>query len=354
MGAYRNVVIFGEIENNRLSPMTLELIGLGARLAENLTGRVCLTWLGKDVARPIEEAFGFGADGVFAACDPLLETYVPDAYLQAMEQIVPKMEPAVILFGQTDKGIDLAPRLAFRMKTAVALDCVDLSTSAHEGCMEYTKPVFGGKAHAFFSTAALPLVASVRQGSFAPAEYDGSRAGEVISLALSLEPTRIRARFVRRIEDQGLSLASVLTSAAVVVSGGRGLKSRDGVDLLKETAALLGAAVGGSRPAVDKGWLPSHLQIGLTGKRINPQVYMAVGISGSLQHMAGCMKSKMIVAVNSDESAPIFKMAHIGVVGDYKEVLEGFNEEMRRQLSGGPHQEAVNGRNGTGEHCRKQ
>jgi electron transfer flavoprotein alpha subunit len=132
-------------------------------------------------------------------------------------------------------------------------------------------------------------------------------------------------------EDEGLSLSAIPSDATVVVSGGRGLKTKEGIDLLKETAGLIGGALGGSRPAIDNGWLPSHLQIGLTGKRINPKLYVAVGISGSLQHMAGCMKSKTIVAINSDESAPIFKMAHVGVVGDYREVLAGFNDEMRQR-----------------------
>jgi len=334
MEGHRNVVIFGEAEGNRLSPMTLELLGIGARLARGLSGETSLVALGGPMAGPVGEGYGFGADRVFAICDPLLDSYAPDAFLQAMVGLAAELKPAFILFGQTDRGIDLAPRLAFKLKTAVALDCIGLSVAPEGQSATYTKPVFGGKAHAVFSTSALPLVASVRQGSFAPAEYDPARQGEVISFDLSLDPALVRTRFLRRIEDEGLSLAAVLTNAPIVVSGGRGLKAKEGVDLLKETAGLMGAAVGGSRPAIDNGWLPSHLQVGLTGKRINPQLYVAVGISGSLQHMAGCMKSKTIVAINSDESAPIFKMAHVGVVGDFREVLEGFNDEVRQRGAG--------------------
>ncbi len=329
MEGYRNVVIFGETEGDRLSPMTLELMGIASRLAGGLSGETSLVWLGGVLADSLAEGYGFGADRVFAICDPLLGNYAPDAYLQAMERMVAELRPAVVLFGQTDRGIDLAPRLAFRLRAAVALDCIDLSAAPEGQSATYTKPVFGGKAHAVFSTNALPLIASVRQGSFAPGEYDPARIGDVISLDASLDAALARTRFLGRIEDEGLSFAAILTDAPVVVSGGRGLKTREGIDLLRETAGLIGGAVGGSRPAVDNGWLPSHLQIGLTGKRINPRLYVAVGISGSLQHMAGCMKSKTIVAINSDESAPIFKMAHVGVVGDYREVLEGFNDEMR-------------------------
>lgn len=311
--------------------MTRELIGIASRLARGLSGETFLAVLGRETGESLGEGYGFGADRVFAFSSPLLGSYTPEAYLQAMERIVAECGPAVVLFGHTDFGTDLAPRLAFRLRTAVALDCVDVSTAPGGQSATYTKPVFGGKAHAIFSTNALPLIASVRQGSFTPPEYDPARQGEVVSLDLFLDPTLVRTRFLGRIEDEGLSLSAILLNAPIVVSGGRGLKTKEGVDLLKETAGLMGAAIGGSRPAIDNGWLPSHLQVGLTGKRINPQLYVAVGISGSLQHMAGCMKAKTIVAINSDESAPIFKMAHIGVVGDYREVLEGFNDEMRQR-----------------------
>jgi electron transfer flavoprotein alpha subunit len=333
MSDYRDVLIFGEMEDGRLSSMTLELMGIGTTLSQQLKGELLLAVPGEDAAADIGKGYGFGATRVYAARDSLLTDYAPDAYLQAMEQMVQALRPALILFGQTDSAIDLAPRLAFRIKAAMALDCVDIRLDP-EGRIELAKPVFGGKAHGVFGSDTLPLIASVRQGSFAAAEYDQSKQGEVISFSLSLDPARMRTKFLKRIQDDTLSLAAVLTSAPIVVSGGRGLKTKEGVDLLKETAAVLGGAVGGSRPAIDNGWLPSHLQIGLTGKRINPQIYMAVGISGSLQHMAGCLKSKTIVAINSDEAAPIFKMAHIGVVADYREVLEGFNEEMKRQRNG--------------------
>jgi electron transfer flavoprotein alpha subunit len=330
MDEYRDILVFGESKDGKLSSMTLELMSVGASLAKGLNQKLLLVALGEGAARGIEKAQGFGADMVYAASDPLLSQYAPEAYVQAMEQMVRALKPATILFGQTDMAIDLAPRLAFRVDGAVILDCVDIRLSP-EGAVEATKPVFGGKAHAVFAGDIRPLIVSVRQGSFAPAEYDQSRRGEATSFDLALDTEGNRVRFVRKMEDEGLSLAAILTSASIVVSGGRGLKAKEGVELLKEAAAIVGGAVGGSRPAIDAGWLPSQLQVGLTGKRVNPQVYMAVGISGSLQHMAGCMKSKVIVAINADETAPIFKMAHVGVVGDYKEVLKGFNEEMRKQ-----------------------
>lgn len=330
MEASRNILIFGETDKGALSSLTLELMGIGATLAGELKHQLHIAFFGGAVPASIGKVYGYGADRVYACADPSLEDYVPDVYLQAIEQLVKELKPLIIMFGQTDRGLDLAPRLAFRMNAGAILDCIDLKIDAAEGFVEQVKPVFGGKAHGLFRCNVLPQIISVRQGSFTPAAYDDSKQGEVIPLGLSLDPTRVRTRFVSKIRDANLSLAVNLAAASVVVGGGRGLKKKKGVDLIRETADLLGGAIAGSRPAVDNGWIPNLLQVGLTGKRINPQLYVAVGISGSLQHMAGCSKSRTIVAINSDESAPIFKLSHFGVVGDYGEVLEGFNDELRR------------------------
>jgi electron transfer flavoprotein alpha subunit len=282
-----------------------------------------------------DEGFGYNADKVYMASDPLLENYMTESYLAAMEQIVEKLKPTVILFSHNDIGLDLAPRLAFRLKTGVTLDCVDLKIDHENGLLEQVKPVFGGKAHGHYvCTKRGPQIASVREGAFDPAEYDKDKKGEVIPLSLSLNPSNFKMRFLRKEQDASLALTLKLASANVVVSGGRGLKKKEGIDLIQETADLLNGAVAGSRPAVDYDWLPNSLQVGLTGKKVSPQVYIAVGISGALQHMAGCSKSKTIVAINSDEEAPIFKMSHFGVLGDYEEVLKGFNDEVRRIRKG--------------------
>ena len=248
-----------------------------------------------------------------------------------MEQAAAELKPSIILFAQNDKGLDLAPRLAFRLKTGVAVDCVDLKIDMDKGVMVTVKPVFGGKAHVDASSLeSRPQIASVREGAFDPADFDESKKGEVNELSLSMDASKVKTRFVKKEKDQSLALALKLAAANVVVGGGRGLKKQEGIDLIQETADLFDGAIAGSRPVVDNGWLPTSLQIGLTGKKVNPQVYMAVGISGALQHMAGCSKSKTIVAINSDEGAPIFKLAHYGVVGDYKEVLKGFNDEVKK------------------------
>ncbi len=331
MADYKNILIFGEMDRERLSSITAQLMRIGKRLSEEMNQELCLVFLGGESLEGVEAGYGYGADKVYMGVDPLLQNYMTDACLQAIEQMVGELKPAIVLFGQNDIGLDLAPRLAFRMKTGVTLDCVDLKWDSGKGLVEQVKPVFGGKAHGHFSCSeSRPQIASVREGAFDPADYDETKKDEVIAFDLTLDPSRVRTRFVKKKKDESMELALKLASANVVVCGGRGLKKQEGMDLIQETANLLGGAIAGSRPAVDYGWVPSSLQVGLTGKKVNPQVYIAVGISGALQHMAGCSKSKLIVAINSDESAPIFKLSHIGVIGNYKEVLESFNEEVKR------------------------
>ena len=335
MEDYKNIMIFGEMDGEGLSSITTQLMRIGKQLSEEGGQELCLVFLGGESLKGVEAGYGYGADKVYMGADPLLENYMTDACLQAMEQMVGELKPAILLFGQNDMGLDLAPRLAFRLKTGVTLDCVDLKLDADKGLLEQVKPVFGGKAHSHFcNTTTRPQIASVREGAFDPADYDDSKKGEVIAFDLSLDPAGVRTRFIKKEKDESMELALKLASANVVVSGGRGLKKKEGIELIQETADLLGGAIAGSRPAIDYGWIPSSLQIGLTGKKVNPQVYIAVGISGALQHMAGCSKSKVIVAINSDESAPIFKLSHFGVIGDYKAVLQGFNEEVKRIKEG--------------------
>ncbi len=330
MGAFRNILVFGEADGERLSPMTSQLLNIGKVLADDLQQALHLLILGDNAEKAGKQGFCYGADNVYWATDPLLTNYMTEPYLQAMEQIVKEQKPMIILFGQNDKGLDLAPRLAFRLKTGVTLDCTHLKIDS--GFLQQVKPVFGGKAIAhYYNRNPWPQVVSIREGAYEPPPYLTSRTGEMELLRLSLDPSKIKTRFLEKLVDESLSLALKLVSASIVVGGGRGLKKKEGFELLRETANLLDGALGGSRPAVDNGWVPSALQVGLTGKKISPQVYFAVGISGAMQHMAGCLKSKTIVAINKDTDAPIFRMAHYGVVGDYKDVLKGFNDEVRRK-----------------------
>lgn len=331
METHRNILIYGEIMGDRLSSHTTQVMQIGLELSKHLSQELKVLFLGGQFLKTSEEAYGYGAHQVYMASDPLLENFMTDSYLQAMEQVVRDLRPAIVLFGHNENTASLAPRLAFRLRTGVTLDCVELKIDSASGLLEQVKPVFGGKAHAHYCCSGIfPQIASVREGAFDPADFDSSQRGEVSKIRFSLDRSGIRTRFLGKKKDESHALAMKLASADIVVCGGRGLGREEGVDLIKETAYLLDGAIAGSRPAVDNGWIPNSLQVGLTGKKVNPHLYIAVGISGALQHLAGCRKARTIVAINSDETAPIFKLSHFGVVGDYKEILKGFNEEVKR------------------------
>lgn len=331
MSEYKNILVFGEADEGKLLSITLQLMSIGKKLAMGLNQELHLLLLGGEMTSVSNDGFHYGADKVFEVTDPLLKNYMTDSYLQAMVQIVREQKPNIVLFGQNEKGMDLAPRLAFRLNTGVSLDCIDLEIDPKNKLMKQVKPVYGGKANChYFCEERRPQIVSVRDRTFDPADYEDSRNGEVIRLKVSLDSSKIRTRFLEKKKDESLSLALKMESSKVVVSGGRGLKKREGLQLLEETAELLDGAIAGSRVPVDNGWLPSSLQVGLTGKKVAPDVYFAVGISGAIQHIVGCLKSKNIVAINVDEDAPIFRISNYGVVGDYREVLAAFNNEYRR------------------------
>jgi electron transfer flavoprotein alpha subunit len=333
MNKSRNILIFGETDENNLSPITVQAMSIGKTLSKSLNQELHLILLGGKKLKVGNDGFSYGAEKVYTVRHPLLEEYVPDSYLQVMEQVVMDQEPAVVIFGQTDKGMDLAPRLAFRLRTSVTLDCVHLERddSVENGRLKQVKPVFGGKAHAVFSGKKGSLqIVSIREGAFKSAILDPDKTGRVTDLNVSIDGSKIRTRFLKKEEDPCLALAQKLSSSSVIVSGGRGLGRAEEFELLKETAELLGGAIAGSRPVVDHGWIPYLLQVGLTGKKLSPQIYFAIGISGAMQHMAGCRNAKTIVAINNNKEAPIFRMSRYGVVGHYREVLKGFNDEYRR------------------------
>ena len=214
MEGYRDILIFGEKDGDRLSPMTTQLMRIGKALSGDLKEELHLLLLGGESNKNGDVGFGYGADRVYAGTDPLLEDYMTDTYLQAMSQVVEELKPLVILFGQNDKGLDLAPRLAFRLKTGVTLDCVDLRIDSEKGVLEAVKPLFGGKAYAHYcALESRPQIASVREGAFDPAEYDESITGEVLQLTLSLDPSRVRTRLVKKEKDVSLALALRLASA---------------------------------------------------------------------------------------------------------------------------------------------
>ena len=331
MTDYKNILVVGELDDNGMTATTAQVMRVGIRLAGETEQQMHLLFIGGKMQADAEKGYTYGADKVYMATDPQLENYTTDSYLQVMTKFVEEMKPAVILFSHNQMGLDLAPRLAFRLKAGVMLDCVAYQMEMTSGLLQQERPVFGGKAHARYQGVGYgPQVTTVREGAVDAADCDVARTGEVIEFPVAIDAAGIRTRLVKKEKDASQAQVLKLASAKTVVCGGRGIGKKEGMDLLMATAELLDGAIGGSRPAVDQGWIPGPLQIGQTGKKVTPRLYMAVGISGALQHMAGCSNANTIVAINTDQDAPIFKMSHIGVVGDYKGVLAGFNDEIKK------------------------
>jgi electron transfer flavoprotein alpha subunit len=311
----QDLLVVGELVNGAPTPTTKELLGLASRLAEG--GAVGVTVLGTGAQAAAIEALPYGATRAFASDDAEYDVFRSDQWLPAIEAALEAMQPAVVLLAQSMVGRDLGPRLAFRHDTSAAMDC--LRVEMEGGSLRATRPAYGGNALATYSFATSPAVITVRAKSQEPLEPNAGATGTVAELPpAGASRTEVVGR--EGSDNEGLQLQD----APVVVSGGRGLGDPEGFRLLEQLAEAIGrdrAAVGSSRAACDLGWYPPSQQVGLTGKVVTPDLYIAVGISGASQHMAGCSGAKNIVAINRDREANIFKAARFGIVGDYKQVL---------------------------------
>lgn len=332
MAENKGVMVCGEIIEGKLAAITLEMLGGSRALADTLGEELCLVLMGSGIGNLATEAIAFGADKVYVVDDPLLADYQTDSYLPVMEKVVKEVAPNILILGQTAIGRDLAPKLAFRLDTAVAMDCIELSIDPESKLMLGTRPVYGGNARGVYACDTKPQMATVRSKAMEPREKDDSRKGEVISIESGLDPSMLRTKIVDKVKEEVVGIK--LEDAEVVICGGRGMGSAEAFKELEELAKLLGGAVGATRPPCDDGWVPSTLQIGLTGKIISPTLYVGVALSGSSQHMAGCTGAKNIIAINKDAEANIFREAQFGVVGDYKKVLPAFAEKLKELLSG--------------------
>ena len=326
------VLIIGEVSEGGLLPITRELLGAGRRLADELSEELSAVLIGASMGDASKEAIAYGADKVYVADDPLFSSYNTDCYTEVATHVCQELTPSILLLGQTDIGRDLAPRLASRLRTGLCMDCVELTIDPNTKLMLQTRPVYGGNAHAtMVCRSTRPQMATVRPKSMAPLERDDSRQGEVIPWKEVVDTSVIRTKLVDRVKEEAKGIK--IEDAEVVVGGGRGIGNADNFGMLYELAKLLGGAVGGTRPAYDEGWVPASLQIGLTGKIITPKVYFAVALSGAMQHIAGCSGSKNIVAINKDAEANIFKVAHFGIVGDFREVVPALIEKLKELLA---------------------
>ncbi|HEY4686023.1 MAG TPA: electron transfer flavoprotein subunit alpha/FixB family protein [Dehalococcoidia bacterium] len=324
MAGESGILVLAEHQAGQLIGLSKELLGAARRLADTIGQRVTAVSFGAGAADAAKEAIAHGADAALVAESADLDEYRNDAWTAAFTAAAREVNPAVVLMGQTAVGRDLAPRYAIRAGTAVAMDCIDLAVQ--DGKLVMTRPVYGGSAHAQYTSRTLPQVATVRAKSQEPLEPDPSRQGEVRQLAVDVSGASSRVVARQEIKAEGLRLED----AKVIVSGGRGLGSAEGFEALNELARVLGGAVGASRAVVDLGWAPITLQIGLTGKVVTPELYIAVGISGASQHLAGITGARTVVAVNKDRDADIFKVARYGAVVDWKPFLPALVEACRK------------------------
>jgi electron transfer flavoprotein alpha subunit len=328
MDTNKGVLLCGEVDKGKLVSVTLELLGIGRKLANELGQELAILLMGSKISDPAQEAIAFGADKVYVADTPALEQYNSDAYTMVAANLCRKTLPDVVLLGQTDAGLDMAPRLTGRLQGALAMDCIELGIDKDSRLLRTTKPVFGGNALAtFVSKGARPQMATVRVRTMRPAERDSSRKGEIVPLDVAFDPSAVKVKVLEQVDEKAEGVK--LEDAEVVVSGGRGIGSAENFKMLWDLASLFDGAVGGTRAACEQGWLPMTRQVGQTGKIVSPKLYIAVALSGAMQHVAGCSGSKCIVAINKDPEAYIFKVAHYGIVGDFKEAVPGLIERFR-------------------------
>lgn len=333
MADNKGVLVFSEVaEDGKLAAIATELLGCGKKMAADLGQELIAVVAGSGISGLAAEAVAFGADKVFVVDDPALKDYQSDAYLQVMEKIVAQANPSIIILGQTATGRDLAPRLAFKFKTAATLDCVELAIDPQSKLMLQTKPVYGGNARAVFTTDSMPQIATLRAKAASPLARDDSRKGEIITFAAGLDAAAIKVKTTQKIKEEVTGIK--LEDAKVIVAGGRGIGNAEGFKQLDELAKLLKGAVGASRPPCDNKWITDSAQIGLTGKIVTPDVYFAIALSGSSQHMAGCSGSKAIIAINKDPEANIFREARFGVVGDWKKILPALTGKVKELMAG--------------------
>jgi len=283
MADNKGVLILAEAAEGSLAAIATELLGAGRKLADDLGEELGALLVGSEVSGLAQEAIAFGADKVYVVEAPELKDYRTDSYVAVVEKVAKEVAPKVLLMGQNSVGRDLAPRLAFRLDTAVSMDCIELAIDADSKQLLMTKPVYGGNARAIYTTDTMPQMATLRVKAGEPLARDDSRKGEVVSIDAGLDESAVRTKVLDTVieEIEGIKLED----ANIIVSGGRGMGGPEGFKELEELARALKAAVGASRPPCDNGWVPDTMQVGLTGKIVSPDLYIAVAISGSSQHL---------------------------------------------------------------------
>jgi electron transfer flavoprotein alpha subunit len=326
---YKDVWVYLEVGEGKLRNVGLELLGEGRKLADGMGQSLGSVLIGHNVEGLAQEAFAAGSDKVYLVDAAELAQYNTDSYTATLFDLISNYKPSVILMGATNDGRDFGARVACRVGTGLTADCTGLGIDEATGFVSWTRPAFGGNIMAtIICPEHRPQMGTVRPSVFKKPVLDYSKKGELIRVASKIKQEDMRTKLIDMIHV--CTVSCNLEEAEIIVSGGRGMCKPENFSLVEDLANVLGASVGASRAAVDAGWKPALHQVGQTGKTVGPKIYFACGISGAIQHLAGMSSSDLVIAINKDPDAPIFKMADYGIVGDVLEVLPILTEEFKK------------------------
>jgi electron transfer flavoprotein alpha subunit len=323
----KNVLIFADRREGEIRQVTVEAIAVGKLLVAD--GNVVVAVLGSDVENTVQLLTRYGADHIILVDDPNLDTVTVEAYVHVWKKLIAHVQPDVLLTGHTPIGKDVAPRVAMALQLGLVSDCI--AVELIDGTAVFTRPIYAGKAFVTKTVSTSIPFATIRPNNITPLSPDASRTATVEKLSFPFEQSLLQTIVTNVVKKAttGVDLAE----ANIVVAGGRGVRSREGFQPLQQLADILGAAVGASRGACDAGYCDYALQIGQTGKVVTPDLYIACGISGAIQHIAGMSQSKVIVAINTDPDAPIFQIADYGIVGDLFVIVPMLTQALQARLS---------------------
>ena len=327
LSAYKDVWVFAEQRDGVIMPVVIELLGEGKKLANEVGCNLCAVLCGHHVEGLADQLFEYGADKVYVADHEELATYRTDAYTKVINDAIEEYKPEIVLLGATHIGRDLGPCLAVKANTGLTADCTKLEIDPEDKKIKQTRPAFGGNLMAtIVCPNHRPQMSTVRPGVMEKAAFEEGRKGELVKLNVEFKEGDIRTKVLEIVKTMKDTVS--LTDAEIIVSGGMGLGKPEGFELLKQLADKLGGIVAASRAAVDAGWIDHAYQVGQTGTTVKPKIYIACGISGAIQHVAGMQNSEQIIAINTNENAPIFEIADYGIVGDLYKVIPAIMEAL--------------------------
>jgi len=329
--AYKDVWVFCEQKKGIIQSVAYELLGEGKKLATKLDCKLCAVLLGENIKEKANDLFSRGADIVYLSDSPHLKYYQDESYTKVLVELINEHKPEIFLCGATTIGRSLVSRVAVKINAGLTADCTALDIDKDEKLLLQTRPAFGGNIMATIITPNhRPQMATVRHKVMKEADVDGKRKGKIIEKSYTDEIMSSRTKLIDIVEE--IEETVNIAEADVIVSGGRGVGGAENFDVIKELALTMGAAVGASRSAVDADWIPYSHQVGQTGKTVCPKIYIACGISGQIQHLIGMQSSKIIIAINKDPDAPIFKIATYGIVGDLFEIVPALTKKFKQVL----------------------